>query len=194
MSSNPRSTAPAWLKPTVDYGPLIVFFAAYLIYGLLPATAVLIAASAFALGLSVVIERRVPWMPVITALAVGIFGGLTLWLQDDRFIKIKPTVIQGLFAVALIGGLAFNRPLLKPLIGAGWPMDDMGWRRLTVRFALFFVAMAVLNEVVWRTQTTDVWVTFKVFGLLGLTLVFSLLQIPLMTRHRLPDPEDEKER
>lgn len=193
MSSQSPSTAPVWLKPAVDYGPLIAFFAAYMIYGLLPATAVLIVASAFALGLSVAIERRVPWMPVITAIAVGVFGGLTLWLQDDRFIKIKPTVIQGLFAVALIGGLAFNRPLLKPLLGAGWPMDDLGWRRLTVRFAAFFAAMALLNEVVWRTQTTDVWVTFKVFGLLGLTLVFSLLQIPLMTRHRLPDPDEESE-
>lgn len=194
MPSPSPSTAPAWLKPTVDYGPLIVFFAAYFIYGLLPATAALIVASAFALGLSMAVERRVPWMPVITAIAVGIFGGLTLWLQDERFIKIKPTVIQGLFAVVLIGGLAFNRPLLKPLLGAGWPMDDLGWRRLTLRFAAFFAAMAILNEVVWRTQTTDVWVTFKVFGLLGLTLVFSLLQIPLMTRHHLAEPGDETER
>jgi intracellular septation protein len=126
-------------------------------------------------------------MPLVTAVVVGIFGGLTLWSGDETFIKMKPTIVQALFAIALLGGLAFGRPLLKPLLKAAWPMDETGWRRLSLRFGLFFAAMGALNEVVWRTQSTDVWVMFKVFGLLGLTLLFSIAQVPLMTRHRLPE-------
>jgi intracellular septation protein len=122
---------------------------------------------------------------------VGVFGGLTLWSGDEIFIKMKPTIVQLLFAAALLGGLALDRPVLKPLLGAAWPMDDLGWRRLSLRFAVFFLIMAALNEAVWRTQSTDAWVLFKVFGLFGLTLLFSLAQMPLMTRHRLPEAAAE---
>ena len=181
----PDRPAPKWLKPTVEYGPLAAFFLAYVGYGLLPATGVLLAATAVALVLSLAFERRLPWMPVITAILVGIFGGLTLWLEDETFIKMKPTVVQAVFSAVLLGGLVFGRPLLKFVLGAAWPMDELGWRRLTLRYGLFFAAMAALNEAVWRTQSTDVWVTFKVFGLLGLTLVFALSQAPLMARHHL---------
>jgi intracellular septation protein len=180
MSKRP---APGWLKPCVEYGPLAAFFAAYLAYGLIPATGVLLAATAVALGLSFGFERRLPLMPMVTAGVVGVFGGLTLWFNDETFIKIKPTVVQALFSVILLGGLALGRPLLKPLLGAAWPMNDLGWRRLTLRYGLFFAAMAGLNEVVWRTQPTDIWVAFKVFGLIGLTLLFALAQAPLMARH-----------
>ncbi len=179
--------APGWLKPTVEYGPIAVFFLAYLSSGLLTATAALMAATAVALGLSLAVARRLPWLPLITAAVVGVFGGLTLWFEDETFIKMKPTIVQGLFAAVLLGGLALRRPLLKPLLGAAWPMDEAGWRRLSLRFALFFAAMAGVNEVVWRTQSTDIWVTFKVFGLIGLTFLFALAQMPLMTRHRLPE-------
>ncbi len=179
--------APGWLKPTVEYGPIAVFFLAYLSSGLLTATAALMAATAVALGLSLAVARRLPWLPLITAAVVGVFGGLTLWFEDETFIKMKPTIVQGLFAAVLLGGLALRRPLLKPLLGAAWPMDEAGWRRLSLRFALFFAAMAGVNEVVWRTQSTDVWVMFKVFGLIGLTFLFALAQMPLMTRHRLPE-------
>lgn len=178
---------PRWLKPTVEYGPLAVFFIAYLSYGLMSATAALIAATAAAILISLLVARRVPWLPLCTAVVVGIFGGLTLWLNDETFIKLKPTIVQALFAAVLLGGLALGRPLLKPLLGAAWAMDEAGWRRLTLRFAFFFIAMAGLNEAVWRTQSTDVWVSFKVFGILGLTFVFGLAQIPLMTRHRLAE-------
>ncbi len=184
-------TPPRWLKPTVDYGPLAVFFLAYFKAGLLIATGALIAATAVALVLALWAERRVPWMPLTTAVVVGIFGGLTLWSGDETFIKIKPTIVQALFAAVLLGGLAFGRPLLKPLWGAAWPMDDAGWRQLSLRFALFFAVMAALNEAVWRTQSTDVWVTFKVFGLIGLTLLFSIAQAPLMMRHRLAEETEE---
>ncbi len=182
-----RDSGPAWLKPAVDFGPIAVFFAAYLKFGLMVATAALMATTAVALVLSYAMLRRLAWVPLITAAIVGIFGGLTLWLNDETFIKMKPTIIEGLFAAILLVGLALGRPLLKPLFGAAWAMDDEGWRRLSFRFAAFFTAMAVLNEVIWRTQSTDVWVLFKVFGLVGLTLAFSAAQIPLMARHRLAD-------
>lgn len=186
-----RATGKSWVKPTTEYGPLVVFFIVYLKWDLLTATGALIAATAIALTLSLIVERRVPMMPLITAVIVGVFGGLTLWLQDETFIKMKPTIVEALFSIVLFGGLLFNRPLLKPLMGAAWPMDDTGWRKLTLRFAVFFAAMAVLNEIVWRTQTTDFWVTFKVFGLMALTLIFAVAQTPLLRRHAVEPPADK---
>jgi intracellular septation protein len=177
-----------WIKPVAEYGPLFVFFLAYLKWDLLVATAALLVATAIGLAMSLAAERRLPMMPLITAAVVAVFGGLTLWLQDEVFIKMKPTIVEALFSAVLFGGLLFRRPLLKPLLGTAWPMDDTGWHRLTLRFAVFFAAMAVLNEIVWRTQSTDFWVTFKVFGLLGLTLAFAVAQAPLMQRHALPPP------
>ncbi len=100
---------------------------------------------------------------------------------------MKPTIVQGLFSVVLFGGLAFGRPLLSPLLGAAWPMDQEGWRRLTFRFAVFFAAMAALNEAVWRTQSTDFWVYYKVFGIMGLTVIFAMAQAPLMKRHHIDE-------
>jgi intracellular septation protein len=182
-----RRAAPRWVAPLCEYGPLAAFFVAYLRWDLMVATAVLIATALLALGLSFWKSRRLPWMPVITAGVVALFGGLTLWFSDETFIKMKPTIVQLLFAAILFGGVALRRPVLKTLLGNAWPMDDAGWRRLSFRFAVFFLAMAGLNEAVWRTQSTDVWVAFKVFGLLGLTLLFTLAQLPLMQRHHLPD-------
>jgi intracellular septation protein len=183
-------SSPSWLKPTVDYGPLAVFFAAYLARDLLTATAALMAATVVALALSLLIARRIPWMPLATAIIVGVFGGLTLWFNDETFIKMKPTIIEALFSLILFGGLALGRPLLKPLMGAAWPMDDTGWRRLTLRFAFFFAVIAVLNEIVWRTQSTDFWVAFKVFGIMGLTLIYAIAQAPLMKRYALAPPAE----
>ena len=182
--------APPWLRPTIDYGPIVVFFLAYLKFGLIPATGALMAATAVVLALAFVIERRVAMMPLVTAVIVGVFGGLTLLLKDETFIKMKPTIVQGLFSAVLLGGLAFDRPLLKAVLGSALLLDDSGWRRLTLRWALFFIAMAGLNELVWRTQSTDFWVTFKVFGILGITLVFALAQTPLILRHRLPEESE----
>lgn len=177
-------TPPGWLKPATDFGPLVVFFAAYLAGDLLVATAALMAATAVAIALTFYYERRVAAMPLVTAAVVGVFGGLTLILDDEVFIKMKPTIVQALFAAILLGGLAVGRPLLKPLLGTVWTLVDDGWRRLTLRFALFFAAMAVLNELVWRTQSTDFWVTFKVFGIMALTFAFTLVQLPLLARYR----------
>jgi intracellular septation protein len=197
MSMKQTTAAPTgrkWVKPVTEFGPLVVFFGCYFLFGLLPATAALIAATLAALAVTWGLERRLPLMPVITAVVVAVFGGLTLWLEDETFIKMKPTIVQVIFSVVLLGGLMVGKPLLKPLLGAAWQMDEAGWRKLTLRFAVFFAAMAGLNEVVWRTQTTDVWVTFKVFGILGLTVVFAASQIYLLQRHVLADddaPEDE---
>ncbi len=184
---------PVWLRPVADYGPLVLFFGAYLLLGLMAATAAIVVASLVALALTWFYERRVPIMPLVTAAVVSVFGGLTLWLQDETFIKMKPTIVQAIFAAVLLGGLAFNRPLLKPLLGKMMPpMTDAGWRGLTFRYGLFFIVMAILNEIVWRTQTTDFWVTFKVFGIMALTIAFILIQMPFMNRHMLePDAGSE---
>lgn len=184
-----ETRAPAWLRPTVDYGPLAVFFAAYVLEGLMMATAALMVATVLVLGLSMGLQRTVPRLPLITAGIVGVFGGLTLALNDPAFIKMKPTIVQALFAVVLLGGLAFGRPLLKPVLGMAmpWTITDRGWRQLSLRWGLFFAAMAVVNEIVWRTQTTDVWVSFKVFGFLGLTILFALAQMPLMSREKVEE-------
>ncbi|MBD21801.1 MAG: hypothetical protein CMM37_12260 [Rhodospirillaceae bacterium] len=184
---------PNWLKPTLDYTPLAVFFIVYMLSPdiskstpLLTATAALMVTTAVALVVSLIVVKRIPMMPLITAVIVGVFGGLTLWLQDETFIKMKPTIVQALFAIILFTGLLFKKPLLRPLMSAAWPMDDAGWHKLTLRFAWFFVSMALLNEIIWRTQSTDFWISFKVFGLIILTLVFAASQAGLMQRHALP--------
>jgi len=187
-----KADAPSWLKPTVDYAPLAVFFIAYWLGDLMTATAALIAATAVAIALSLAVARHVPMMPLVTAVVVGVFGGLTLFLQDDTFIKMKPTIVQVIFAALLFGGIAMGKQPLRFLMSSAIEMDDAGWRGLTLRFAWFFLAMAAANEVVWRTQTTDTWVNFKVFGILALTMVFVMAQVPFMNRHRLPEAEEKK--
>jgi len=193
MASNgPKATGPSWLRAVVDYGPLAAFFIVYWLADLIAATVAIMAATGVVLVIALVVERRVPRMPLVTAAVVGVFGGLTLWLNDDTFIKMKPTIVQLIFAAVLFGGLLFRRPLLKPLLGTAWPLDDDGWHKLTLRFAFFFVAMAALNEVVWRTQTTDFWVTFKVFGIMALTFLFVISQVYFMRAHmQLGDDEED---
>ncbi len=183
---------PAWLKPFTEYGPLAAFFIAYWRADLMVATIALMVATAVALALSLIIARRLPLMPLITAAVVGLFGGLTLWLHDETFIKIKPTIIHASLGAILLIGLAFGKSLLKSVLGAAWAMDEAGWRKLTLRFGLFFFAMALLNEIVWRTQSTTLWVNFKVFGGIGLTMLFVLTQLPLLNRHKLPEEPAEK--
>ncbi len=185
--------SPVWLKPAVEFGPLAVFFLAYMAFDLLMATAALMGATLVSLAVWLLVEKRVPMMPLVTAVVVGVFGGLTLWLNDETFIKMKPTIVQALFSVILLGGLLFNKPLLKPLFAAAWSLDQAGWRKLTLRFGIFFAAMAILNEIVWRTQTTDFWVSFKVFGVMLLTVVFAASQAFLLRDHSPPEPEGADE-
>jgi intracellular septation protein len=177
--------SPSWLKPTVDYGPLAVFLLAYQMKGLMVATAALMVATAVALALSLLVARRLPLVPLVTALIVGVFGGLTLWLNDETFIKIKPTILYALFALVVGGGLVTGRLVLKSVLGDALPLDDLGWRRLSQRFVVFFLAMAATNEVVRHLLSTDLWVLWKVPGSIALTFLFILSQMGLIRRHHL---------
>ena len=182
----PRKVTPQ-LKLLIDGGPLLAFFAVVLWKGLLPATAVLMVATLIALIASYAIERRIALMPLVTAGFVGVFGGLSLWLHDTYFLKIKPTIVYLLFATALLGGQAFGRSLLKPLFEMAYRLTDAGWRILTLRWGFFFIAMAIFNEVARRYLSDDWWAAVKTFGFLSLTVVFAAAQIRLLQKYALPE-------
>jgi intracellular septation protein len=188
--TNPPVAAPArrkaldpWLKFTLELGPLALFFLVYGRLGIFAATGVLMAAVVVTLTVSYAMLRRFPIMPLVTAVIVVIFGSLTLILHDETLIKIKPTALYLLFGGALLVGMAIKKPLLKILFDGALHVSEEGWRKLTWRWAFFFLALAALNEIVWRTQSTDVWVKFKTFGFLPLTLAFAFAQAPLIMRH-----------
>ena len=193
-----------WLKIGLEMGPLLLFFvanargekmaASWPIVTTLGgpiffATATFIVATLVALAVSYALTRRLPLMPFVTAIVVVVFGGLTLWLHDETFIKIKPTIIYCLFGGVLLGGLVFGRSLMGYVFDAVFKLSDEGWRKLTLRWGLFFFGLAILNEIVWRSVSTDTWVTFKVFAILPITFVFALLQVRLISRYSLEDKE-----
>src|SRR6202047_4545211 len=191
MISNPTRKPqlnPA-LKLVLDLGPLLVFFAANSRFGIFAATGAFMAAILVALGVAYALTRHLPIMPLVTAVVVVVFGTLTLVLHDELFIKVKPTIIYVLFGGVLLVGLAFGKSLLGVVFDSVFHLTEEGWRKLTVRWALFFLALAVANEIVWRTQTTDVWVSFKVFGVVPLTFLFAALQYPLLTQYAAPEPD-----
>lgn len=169
-------------KLATELGPLVIFFLANAKFGLFAATAIFMAAVVVAIAASYAVTRHVPMMALVTALVVMVFGALTLYLHDETFIKMKPTIIYALFAVILGGGLLVGRSFIAILFDQVFNLTAAGWRTLTLRWALFFVAMAVLNELVWRTQTTDFWVAFKLFGFVPLTMIFAIAQMPLINR------------
>ncbi len=198
-----------FVKLALDLGPLILFFYANakpalflpLIQpffpaiaadaersGIFVATAVFMVAVVVSLVVSYALIRRLPLMPVVSAIIVVVFGGLTLFLHNDTFIKMKPTIIYVLFGAVLLGGLVFRKPFLEMVFDSVFHLTEEGWRILTVRWSLFFFAMALLNEIVWRTMSTDAWVNFKVFGAMPLTFVFAMLQYPVLTRYAV-EPE-----
>ena len=179
-----------WLRTGLEVGPLLVFFAVNAQAGIFAATAVFMVVIVIAVVALRVLGKRWPAMPLVTAVLVLVFGGLTLWLADATFIKLKPTIVYGLFASGLFAGLAMKRNFLRRIFGTAFSIDEAGWRALTWRWAWFFVAMAGINEAVWRTQSTDDWVTFKVFGFLPLTIAFALAQMPLLRRHAVGDEGD----
>jgi intracellular septation protein len=181
----PKAQLNPALKLVLDLGPLLLFFAANSRYGIFVATALFMAAIVAALGISYALTRHLPLMPLVTAVVVVVFGTLTLVLHDELFIKVKPTIIYVLFSGALLIGLAFGKSLLGVVFDSVFHLTEEGWRKLTLRWGLFFLALALLNEVVWRTQTTNVWVSFKVFGVVPLTFIFAALQYPLLHKHAL---------
>jgi len=171
------------LKLVLDIGPLVLFFAANSKFGIYVATGGFMVAVLIALVVSYVLTRHIAIMPVVTAVIVLVFGGLTLVLHDDLFIKLKPTIIYVLFGGTLLAGLAMDKPFLSILLDQMFHLTGEGWRKLTWRWALFFLALAVLNEIVWRTQTTDFWVSFKLFGVVPLTFFFGALQVSLINKY-----------
>jgi intracellular septation protein len=180
--SNQSSLHPG-LKLALELGPLVLFFVGNARWGIFTATAVFMVAILVALAVSYALTRRLPVMAVVSGVIVTVFGGLTLALQDETFIKMKPTIIYALFGVTLLAGLYFRKPLLEIVFDSVFNLTDEGWRKLTLRWSLFFIFMAVLNEAIWRTQSTDFWVSFKLFGAVPLTFLFAALQYPLLMRH-----------
>lgn len=185
-----RKLNPA-LKLALELGPLVVFFFANQRLGIIAATGVFMGVGLVALVVSYVLTRRLPLMPLVTAVMLLIFGGLTLYYQDPVFIKVKPTVVNVLFGIALLASLAMGRPLLPVILDSMLPLDAEGWRKLTLRWGLFFLVLAAINEVVWRTQTESFWIAFKAWGIMPLTLVFALSQTPLILRHEVKDAAKE---
>jgi intracellular septation protein len=188
------------MKMALEIGPLVVFFGAFQWFkdqpvtiggveyqGIVIATALFIPAILLSLAVSWIKTRHLPRMSVVTAIVVVVFGGLTLVLNDDTFIKMKPTIVNGLFALGLGFGLLQKRSYLKYLMGDVLPLDDEGWMIFTHRWMWFFVFLAVLNEAIWRTMSTEFWVSFKTFGNMPLTFGFMAAQYPLLKRHGLED-------
>ena len=188
--TNTKATEPALkdqlLKLAVEVGPLVVFFVVNARAGIFWGTGVFMGATVLSLIASRILFGRIPVMPLVTGVCVMVFGGLTLWLQDDHFIKIKPTIVNALFAGALFIGLLAGQSLLRVIFGEVFRLTDEGWRKLTLRWAFFFTFLAVLNEVVWRSFSTDTWVSFKVFGVMPLTMAFAVAQVGLLRQYELP--------
>lgn len=195
MSDDSKSAEINWdeLKPqliklALELGPLLVFFFVNARLDIFAATAWFMGAMVISLALSWLLLKKIAVMPLVTGAVVLIFGTLTLLLQDDTFIKMKPTIVNSLFAVTLLGGLLFGQSLLRYVFGEVYKLKPEGWRKLTINWGLFFVFLAVSNEVVWRLFDTDFWVAFKVWGIMPITVVFSMLQLPILTRYAL-DPK-----
>lgn len=190
------------LKLALELGPLMVFFFANMRGAWLAekfplladlggpifiATGLFMAATALALVVSWLLLRSLPIMPLVSGIVVFIFGALSIWLQNDTFIKMKPTIINTLFGAVLLGGLLFGRSLLGYVFDSAFKLDAEGWRKLTLRWGLFFLALAVLNEVIWRHFSTDTWVWFKAWGMMPITLLFTFSQMPLIMRHSIEE-------
>jgi intracellular septation protein len=176
-----------YLKLVLDIGPLVLFFAVWWRFDLFVATGPFMVAVVAALLVSYVMTRHWPIMPVVTAIVVVVFGGLTLVLHDKTFIMVKPTIVYALFGSVLLGGYLFDKPFLAVVFDSMLHITEEGWRKLTLRWAVFFFALAALNEVIRNTQSEAFWISFKAFGFIPLTFVFAALQIPLVMRYAV-DP------
>ena len=187
--NDPRAPLSPRAKFAVDFGPLLAFFVANIAFGIYVATGVLIAGVVVALAVTWFVERRIPVATLVIHGMAIVFGGLTLALGDKRYIKIKVTCVYALLGTTLLVGLAFGKPLLKHVLGTALPLTEEGWRKLSLRWAFFFYALAVVNEIVWRNVDDRWWGTFKVFGVLGLSMLFLLSQKSLIERHTLAPRE-----
>lgn len=178
---------PTGLKLLLDFAPLGGFFIAYKLLGLQEATMAIIALTILCTGIIYAVERQLALAPIITGVVVTVMGGLGLWLKNDQFIKMKPTLINLLFAgILLVGVYIYKKGVLSHVLGMAVEMTEQGWLLLSRRWGFFFLFLAVLNECIWRNFPTDFWVDFKVFGMFSLTILFALCQIPLMGKYQKP--------
>lgn len=186
MKKSSRKSHDSLIKFLCDYLPLIVFFACYKLAKtpnpLVTATIYMIATTFIALIIAYILTKKIAMVPLVSGILLGIFGGLTIFLQDDFFIKMKPTIINLLFALVLFYGYFAKKPFLSYLIGEQIKMSGKAWLTLSLRWACFFIFLAILNELIWRSFSTDFWVQFKVFGMMPISLIFTISQIPFMIR------------
>jgi intracellular septation protein len=203
LPSTHKKTPPPLMKLVLEIGPLVVFFLtnayAERLWGIAAdqrifwATGLFMGATLLSLIINYSLYRHIPIMPLVSCAVVFVFGGLTLWLNDDIFIKLKPTIVNGIFGCILLGGLLFGRSLLATVLDTVFDLTPEGWRQLTFRWGLFFLFLAGVNEIVWRHFATDTWVSFKVFGIMPLTIFFALSQMPLLMRHELKNELETEE-
>ena len=190
MTAQDRPAPHPLFKLATELGPLLIFFAANAKFGLFVATAAFMVAIVAAIIASYVVTKHVPLMAIVTAVIVLVFGGLTLFFHDETFIKVKPTIIYALFALTLGIGLLLGRSFIAIMFDQMFNLTPQGWRLLTIRWMIFFACMAVLNEIIWRTQSTDFWVSFKAFGVIPITAVFAMLQTSLIKRFSIEPATD----
>ncbi|MBI1210230.1 MAG: septation protein A [Alphaproteobacteria bacterium] len=181
-------------KLILDLGPLVVFFGTYYAVNIYWATGVFMAATLIAASLSYAFTRRIPPLMIFSTVVVMIFGGLTLWLQDPTFIKVKPTIYYATVSAILAGGLIFGRLVIKDVMDLAVHLSDEGWRKLTIRISAFFFVLAILNEVVWRNFSEQTWVALKVWGFLPLTFIFFMAQTPLLMRYEIKSPNEDSQK
>ena len=174
-------------KIFVDIGPLAVFFIFYTRGNLQSAILPFMIATVIAVLFSYIVDKKIPIMPTVGAGIILVFGGMTIYFDNDVFFKMKPTIINLLFAVILYAGQLLNKPILRYLLGSALKLEDLGWQILSKRWIGFFIALAILNEIIWRTQSTDMWVNFKVFGILPITFIFTMTQFPLIKKYHIED-------
>ena len=174
-------------KLFIDIGPLAVFFIFYTRSDLQTAIFPFMIATVISVLFSYIIEKKIPIMPTVGAAIILVFGGLTIYFDNDVFFKMKPTIINLLFAGILYAGILMNKPLLKYLLGGAIKLKEEGWSILTKRWIGFFISLAILNEIIWRTQSTDLWVSFKVFGILPITFIFTLTQFSIIKKFQIKD-------
>ena len=176
------------IKFITDFGPLVIFFGFYYKSGknLQVAIPPLIIATIISVFIVWILEKKIPFVPLLGGALITFFGGLTIYFNDPIFIYVKPTIINILFALALFFGKYFTKePVLKKIMGKSIPLSDLGWELLNKRWMFFFFGLAILNECVWRTQTEEFWVNFKVWGMLPITIIFTGFQIPLINKHKM---------
>ena len=185
--SNQKTFSQQLIKLGIEIGPLALFFIANSKWGIFTATGVFMGAIVVSFCFSYILEKKIPILALVTAVVVLVFGGLTIFLNDALFIKIKPTIVNLLFAFALFAGLALKKLFLKIVFESAFNLEDTGWKILTYRWASFFILLAILNEIVWRSVSTDMWVNFKVFAIMPITIIFSLFQLSVVNKYKRDD-------